>query len=630
LRYLRVLIASFFFLTTACGPSSNNSDGEDLTGIAVIDGYEIEGAKVQLDLGVLSAQGTPASADVGSDDQQQAKTSRSQTRLASGSRLVALLDTECSAQNSSGLSRKIQERAFDKSHYLKHQAYSFTLDSDTPLDQLTRDAENDECVLQVSNDIEMHAVTVPNDPMFSKQWQHKAIESAAGWDIFFGSSGIQQDVIVAIVDTGVNYNHPDLQANMWTSSTGTHGKDFVNGDDNPMDDNGHGTHCAGLAGATGNNAIGVAGTMMSHVKIMAVKGLNSRGSGSTSTLVNGINYAIANGAKVISLSLGASGTSSLWKSTLNNAVNKGVVVVAAAGNDGTQISTNNFEVPAGYAKDIQGAMAIGSITSSLAPSSFSNYGPAYVELGSPGSNILSTYGSGYGTMSGTSMATPLAAGAAALTIGLLKSRGLEPTPALVESLMTEGSVKDPNLRSYFKDGNRLDLRTLAQLIDARYPANGETPPSSPPPEPTPIPTPAPTPPMSGPCGSMTGMACTVFQNINQQRINNGLAALKPHSNCVGMAQSHATDMAENNFFSHTSPTQGDFITRARRFGLTGSYGENIAYGYTPTSVVTAWMNSSGHRANILSKVYRSTGVGYATNAAGRAYYVQCFSSTEGN
>lgn len=136
--------------------------------------------------------------------------------------------------------------------------------------------------------------------------------------------------------------------------------------------------------------------------------------------------------------------------------------------------------------------------------------------------------------------------------------------------------------------------------------------------------------MSMPCGTMTGTACEVFQNINKQRVNNGRAALKPLTNCERMAQSHAEDMAKNNFFSHTSPTKGSFSRRASTFGVTGSRGENIAYGYSASSVVSAWMNSSGHRANILNSNYRSSGVGVAVSRSGRPYYVQCFSSVSGS
>lgn len=622
MRITKFIVVGLFFFVTACGQTENHSAPEGISAVLNNDGVEIEGDKVQLDLDVLAAQGTPSEEDLSS---VQSKPGSRRTRLARGSKLVALVDTTCSEAKSSGLSREIRDASDDKTRQLKHQAYSFALNSDVSLDDLSLDAEADECVLQIGNDIEMQAIGTPNDPSFNQQWQHKAIESALGWDVFFGAKGIKQDVIVAVVDTGVNYNHSDLKANMWLSSTGKYGKDFVNGDDDPIDDNGHGTHCAGLVGAVGNNATGGAGTMMANVKIMAIKGLNRSGSGSTSTLVNGINFAIANGAKVISLSLSGSGTSSVWKTALTNAVNKGAVVLAAAGNDGNQLSSSNFRSPAGYGKDLQGVMAVGSITSSLARSSFSNYSPTYVEISAPGSNILSTVSSGgYGSMSGTSMATPIAAGAAGLVIALLKSRGVDATPAIVEKLLTDGSLKDSKLTTYFKDGNRLNLRLLAQLIDSRYPGDG-TIPTPPPPTPEP---PAPEPPAG--CGTMTGAACTVFNNINQERIKAGLAALKPLSNCINMSQSHATDMAVNNFFSHTSPTQGTFQTRARSFGVGGTYGENIAYGYTTTSVVTGWMNSSGHRANILHTAYRSTGVGYATNSSGRPYYVQCFSSAAGN
>ncbi|NJL25682.1 MAG: S8 family serine peptidase [Calothrix sp. SM1_5_4] len=464
--YRLIIVTSVTVALTACGSSENSApQQESLSSASLVDGLEIIGPKVQIDADVLADQGTPAvEADVSDAAGNFKAQNKRSLRLARGSRLAALIDNECLNRNASGMASDIAGLVPERRD-LKHQAYSFELDQETDLEVLSRSAEADDCVLQVGNDIEMQAIAVPNDSSYSKQWQHTAMESAAGWDVFFGATGgISQDVIIAIIDTGVNYNHADLKNNIWKDSQGRPGRDFVNKDDDPIDDHGHGTHCAGLAGAVGNNSIGVAGTMMARVKIMSIKGLNSSGSGSTSTLVNGINYAIDNGANVISLSLGGKGTSSLWKTALSNAVSKGVVVVAAAGNNGSQLTSSNWYSPASYARDLKGMMAIGSITSSLSRSSFSNYGPEFVEVGAPGSSVLSTVSSGgYGTMSGTSMATPIAAGAAGLTIGLLKSRGISPTPALVEQLIVEGSAKDSKLTSAFKDGNRINLKNARRL-----------------------------------------------------------------------------------------------------------------------------------------------------------------------
>ncbi|MES3037448.1 MAG: CAP domain-containing protein [Bdellovibrionota bacterium] len=133
------------------------------------------------------------------------------------------------------------------------------------------------------------------------------------------------------------------------------------------------------------------------------------------------------------------------------------------------------------------------------------------------------------------------------------------------------------------------------------------------------------------CGQMNLVSCSIFKAINSQRVLNGLSELKPLSNCIQLAQSHAEDMALNNFFSHTSPTLGTFAIRVGTFALGGYTGENIASGYTTIDgLVAGWMNSTGHRANILNSVYNSTGVGYAKDASGRSLYVQCFNSGSGD
>lgn len=134
-----------------------------------------------------------------------------------------------------------------------------------------------------------------------------------------------------------------------------------------------------------------------------------------------------------------------------------------------------------------------------------------------------------------------------------------------------------------------------------------------------------TPTTSDPCGQMNVAACQTFELVNQQRVAQSLAPLKVLSQCVLEAQSHAEDMFTNHFFSHDSPTE-TWVERYNRFGITGGYrGENIAQASAPTQAVQMWMNSSGHRANILNSKYISTGIGQVGNI-----YVQCFSSYSGD
>jgi thermitase len=235
----------------------------------------------------------------------------------------------------------------------------------------------------------------PNDTSYSSQWGPQKIQCPAAWDLGQGSTS----VVVAIIDTGIDKNHLDLNTKFVA------GRDFVNNDSDPDDDNGHGTHCAGIAAASTNNARGIAGVGF-NTRLMGVKVLNSSGSGSLTAVANGITWAADNGANVLSMSLGSTGGSSTLQSAVDYAWNAGKVVVAAAGNDGN----TNAQYPAFYTNCI----AVASTTTSDTRSSFSTYG-SWVDVAAPGSSIYSTYdGNSYATLSGTSMACPHVAGLAAL------------------------------------------------------------------------------------------------------------------------------------------------------------------------------------------------------------------------
>jgi thermitase len=220
------------------------------------------------------------------------------------------------------------------------------------------------------------------------------------WDYTRGSSGQE----IAVLDTGVDYNHPDLDGKT------IRGYDFVDNDYYPMDLNGHGTHVAGTAAAETNNSTGIAG-MAPNTRILAVRVLDANGSGSLADIADGIRYAADQDAEVINLSLGCDCSTTTLESAVNYAWNKGSVVIAAAGNDG--VSTT-FE-PASYANVI----AVGAVDSNDRKASFSNYG-SWVDVSAPGVDIAATVpNNGYSYMSGTSMASPHVAGLA----GLLASQG---------------------------------------------------------------------------------------------------------------------------------------------------------------------------------------------------------------
>ncbi|PRZ16000.1 thermitase [Laceyella sediminis] len=246
----------------------------------------------------------------------------------------------------------------------------------------------------------LHASYTPNDPYFSsRQYGPQKIQAPQAWDIAEGSGAK-----IAIVDTGVQSNHPDLAGKV------VGGWDFVDNDSTPQDGNGHGTHCAGIAAAVTNNSTGIAGTAP-KASILAVRVLDNSGSGTWTAVANGITYAADQGAKVISLSLGGTVGNSGLQQAVDYAWSKGSVVVAAAGNAGN--TAPNY--PAYYSN----AIAVASTDQNDNKSSFSTYG-SWVDVAAPGSSIYSTYPtSTYASLSGTSMATPHVAGVA----GLLASQG---------------------------------------------------------------------------------------------------------------------------------------------------------------------------------------------------------------
>ncbi|MDN7024301.1 hypothetical protein FGU65_05240 [Methanoculleus sp. FWC-SCC1] len=238
---------------------------------------------------------------------------------------------------------------------------------------------------------------VPDDPMYAYQWSLEIIGADDAWSMEQGNSNIT----IAIVDTGIDYRHADLAGNYRSG-----GYDWVNDDADPLDDNGHGTHCAGIAAAVMDNDRGIAG--VAQVGIMAEKVLNAQGGGYISNVAKGIIHAADSGADIISLSLGGEYFSQTQKEACDYAWSKGCIIVAASGNGGGA----EILYPAAY----DSVIAIGSIGKTSALSSFSNQGSAQ-ELVAPGERILATLpGDTYGYMSGTSMACPHVAGVAALVL----------------------------------------------------------------------------------------------------------------------------------------------------------------------------------------------------------------------
>jgi len=290
--------------------------------------------------------------------------------------------------------------------------------------------------------------TIPNDPLWNNLWGLAKIQAPLAWDITRGS----QSVVVAVIDTGVDYNHPDLKDNMWKDpATGYYGKNCITGASNPndpMDDNGHGTHVAGTIGAVGNNGVGVVGVNW-QVKIMALKFMGSDGSGTTSDAIDCINYAIQKGAHIINASWGDYAYSQTLRNAIASAKNAGILFVAAAGNEEYDNDLTPL-YPASY--DLENIISVAATDQNDLLASFSNYGRNSVHVGAPGVGILSTLpNNNYGNKSGTSMASPHVAGLAALlkaqnpsyTWRELKCRimkGVDPLSSLNGKTITGGRI----------------------------------------------------------------------------------------------------------------------------------------------------------------------------------------------
>lgn len=259
------------------------------------------------------------------------------------------------------------------------------------------------------------APSVPKAAVNPKEipWGVKRVNAYAAWDITMG-----QGVKVGIIDTGMDYNHPDLKANY------AGGYNAVDTSEPPMDDNGHGTHVAGIIGAVRDGA-GVAG-VAPKASLYAVKVLNAEGSGAYSAIIDGIQWAVTNRMDVVNMSLGGPKGSSALKKAVEAAYRAGVTLVIAAGNDSGPVN-----YPARYPQAI--AVAASDSSDKIAP--FSSRGPEITVI-APGVAINSTYmGGGYKSLSGTSMASPHVAGLAALAAGV----GAK-TPAGIRKALQDAAV----------------------------------------------------------------------------------------------------------------------------------------------------------------------------------------------
>jgi len=336
-------------------------------------------------------------------------------------------------------------------------------------------------IQEIELDGRVHIATqaTPTDPYWDDQWSMERVQVEEAWsrlqDLGVPSTGVRETV-VAVLDTGLDVDHPDLANMLWTNKGEIPGNgidddgngyiDDVNGFNfeadtaDITDENGHGTHCAGVIAAQANNGVGVAGaaSQYANVKIMTLKFVGTEG-GSVSDAVEAINYAVANGAAISSNSYGVEGGgSSSFQAALESAEAAGHLFVVAAGNEATDLNEARNMFPC--CTLMPNNICVASTTNVDTLSSFSNYGDDFVQIAAPGSAILSTYHTvDLAIMSGTSMATPLVAGAAALVHSALDFVTALEIPGLLQSSAKSISALQNGVTSH----GLLDIEELVKV-----------------------------------------------------------------------------------------------------------------------------------------------------------------------
>ena len=346
------------------------------------------------------------------------------------------------------------------------------------------------------------ASTTPNDPYYGRQWSPAKTRATAAWDLTTGSAS----TVIAVLDTGVSSTHIELAGKL------VPGRNVIGANANTEDDHGHGTQSAGVIGAVTNNATGVASYCW-KCSIMPVKVMASNGLGTMSDLAAGITWATDHGAKVISMSLsGPAGTSTL-AGAVKYASDRGVVLAAAAGNDGTTAP----RYPAAYS-DVIGVA--GSDTTDLLYT-WSNSG-SWVDVSAPGVNMTTNYTGGYANYAGTSSATPVVAAIA----GLALSYDPEATAEQVRDALKSTAVPVPGVAF-----GRVDALATVQAMDSGQAAPSPEPTAPPSPEPTATPTPQPEP---------TAAPAPVTTTTEFSGMLNGKTLVRSHEVTTGAGQQVAT------------------------------------------------------------------------------------------
>jgi subtilisin family serine protease len=362
-------------------------------------------------------------------------------------------------------------------------------------DQVAERLARSDVVEFVEPNYVVRASRVPNDLAFGRLWGLRNtgqlsgtpgadISAVAAWDTITGS-----DVTVAILDTGIDYRHPDLDGNIWTNGgevldgadndnngfdDDLRGINLVSGDSDPLDDSSHGTHVAGIAGAEGDNVIGTVGVNW-KVRLMALKFLDEQGEGSTADAAEAIDYAVSHGALVINASWGGPAPSQALYHSISQAGDQGALFVAAAGNEGENADSSP-EYPAAF--DLPNVISVAASDPEDQLLYFSNYGRRTVDLAAPGEEIYSTSTTrggvpAYATYSGTSMAAPFVSGGAALYL----ARHPGSSPQKVKDALLQSVDSLPSLAGKTATGGRLNL-ARALGIGAAVPQAAPPPPAA--------------------------------------------------------------------------------------------------------------------------------------------------------
>jgi len=290
---------------------------------------------------------------------------------------------------------------------------------------------------------------VPNDPYYGYLWGMETIKAPLAWNYATGSA----DIVVGVTDSGIDYNHPDINDNMWVSPSGYYGWNFINNDGESMDMTGHGTHVAGTIGAIGNNFIGIAGVCW-NVKVASLRIGNTVFS--LAAAIAAIDYANANNIPILNNSWGGRYYSPILKHTIEHYSG---LFIASAGNDG---ANNDFfpDYPASFDNDNIISVAATNPDNTLA--SFSNYGARSVDIAAPGAAVFSLSLNGeYSYQDGTSMSAPHVAGAAAL----LKSYMPSLTVLDIKNIILASADKHPHLDDKILTSGILNVNAMFEMVN---------------------------------------------------------------------------------------------------------------------------------------------------------------------